>query len=157
MAGPPLPATLSRRRPPPTGDEETTTVLRLGEFEGVPCLSLSEAHTIIQKLKTSRSQTDEQGNKPVPMPNTDVYNKTEAYLETFVRFKTEQSASQVEAVSQKLVQEGLITSFERAQLATLCCDTVEEARTLIPSLEGKVSDDELQQTLDDISKMRDFS
>lgn len=116
MAGPPLPATLSRRRPPPTGDEETTTVLRLGEFEGVPCLSLSEAHTIIQKLKTSRSQTDEQGNKPVPMPNTDVYNKTEAYLETFVRFKTEQSASQVEAVSQKLVQEGLITSFERAQL-----------------------------------------
>lgn len=82
----------------------------------MPCLSLSEAHTIIQKLKTSRSQTDEQGNKPVPMPNTDVYNKTEAYLETFVRFKTEQSASQVEAVSQKLVQEGLITSFERAQL-----------------------------------------
>jgi len=34
---------------------------------------------------------------------------------------------------------------------------VEEARTLIPSLEGKVSDDDLQQVLDDISKLRDFS
>ena len=42
-------------------------------------------------------------------------------------------------------------------VATLCCDTVEEARTLIPSLEGKLSDDDLQQILDDISKLRDFT
>jgi len=41
--------------------------------------------------------------------------------------------------------------------ATLCCDTAEEARTLVPSLEGKISDDELQQVLDEISKLRDFS
>ena len=41
--------------------------------------------------------------------------------------------------------------------ATLCCDAAEEARTLIPSLEGKISDDELQAVLDEISKLRDFS
>lgn len=40
---------------------------------------------------------------------------------------------------------------------TLCCDTAEEARTLIPSLEGKISDDDLQAVLDNISKLRDFS
>ena len=43
------------------------------------------------------------------------------------------------------------------QTGTLCCDTAEEARTLIPSLEGKISDDDLQAVLDNISKLRDFS
>ena len=42
-------------------------------------------------------------------------------------------------------------------VATLCCDTPDEARTLIPSLETKLSDDELQDILNDISKLRDFS
>lgn len=42
-------------------------------------------------------------------------------------------------------------------IATLCCDTPDEARTLIPSLETKLSDDELQDILNDISKLRDFS
>ena len=42
-------------------------------------------------------------------------------------------------------------------VATLCCDSPEEARTLVPSLEGKISDDELQAVLDEISKLRDFS
>jgi DNA-directed RNA polymerase II subunit RPB4 len=41
--------------------------------------------------------------------------------------------------------------------ATLCCDTADEAKTLIPSLEGKISEEELQQVLNDISKMRDFT
>lgn len=48
------------------------------------------------------------------------------------------------------VERGLI---DGVSIGTLCCDTVEEARTLIPSLEGKVSDDDLQQVLDDISKL----
>lgn len=42
-------------------------------------------------------------------------------------------------------------------IGSLCCDTSEEARTLIPSLEGKIGDDELQQVLDDIAKLRDFT
>jgi len=42
-------------------------------------------------------------------------------------------------------------------VATLCCDTPDEARTLIPSLEQKLTDDELQDILNDISKLRDFS
>jgi len=42
-------------------------------------------------------------------------------------------------------------------VATLCCDTAEEARTLIPSLEGKLDDETLQGVLDDMSKLRDFN
>lgn len=41
-------------------------------------------------------------------------------------------------------------------LATLCCDTPDEARTLIPSLETKLSDDELQDILNDITNLRDL-
>lgn len=116
MAGPTVPQTLSRRRPPPTGDEETTSILRLGEFEHVPCLSVSEANVILQKVIESRTKPDDQGNKPIPMPNTDVFTKTRDYLEMFARFRGETGAGQVETVSQKLVREGLITPYERAQL-----------------------------------------
>lgn len=42
------------------------------------------------------------------------------------------------------------------EIATLCCDTAEEARTLVPSLEGKIGDDELEIVLNDIAKLRDF-
>lgn len=50
------------------------------------------------------------------MPNSDVFIKTRDYLEMFARFRGEQGAAQVETVSQKLVKDGLITPFERAQL-----------------------------------------
>jgi len=118
MAGPSIPQTLSRRRPPPTGDEETSTNLILGEFQNVPCLSVSEANVILQKVIDQRSKPDEQGNLPAAMPNTDVFVKTRDYLETFARFRGETGAAQVESVSQKLVRDGLIEPFERAQLGT---------------------------------------
>lgn len=39
---------------------------------------------------------------------------------------------------------------------TLCCETSEEAKTLIPSLANKISDGDLQEVLDDITKLRNF-
>ena len=36
---------------------------------------------------------------------------------------------------------------------SLCCETAEEAKTLIPSLADKVSDDELQELLDEMYKL----
>jgi DNA-directed RNA polymerase II subunit RPB4 len=149
----------------------------------VPCLSVSEANVILRRLIDRREKPDDEGRKGPPLPNTDVFVKTRDYLEQFARFRGETAVQQVEQVSSRLVAQGTISVFERAQLGmhthtplvvmvqgwdqtcanggiyvgTLCCDTVEEARTLVPSLEGKVSDDDLQQVLDDISKLRDFS
>lgn len=37
---------------------------------------------------------------------------------------------------------------------SLCCETAEEAKTLIPSLQDKISDDDLQILLDEISKLQ---
>lgn len=42
------------------------------------------------------------------------------------------------------------------QIGSLCCESAEEAKTLIPSLANKISDIDLQELLDDISKLRNF-
>lgn len=39
---------------------------------------------------------------------------------------------------------------------SLCPDTAEEAKTLIPSLETKISDEDLQDLLDELMKLRNF-
>lgn len=39
---------------------------------------------------------------------------------------------------------------------SLCCDTADEAKTLIPSLQDKISDDDLQELLDEITKLMGY-
>lgn len=39
---------------------------------------------------------------------------------------------------------------------SLCCETAEEAKTLIPSLTNKKNDADLQELLDEISKLRNY-
>ncbi|KAK1824122.1 RNA polymerase B [Friedmanniomyces endolithicus] len=138
MAGPTQtrPPTLSRARPPPTGDEEATTVLRLGDMDNTPCLSVAECHELLSRL----AEKDSDGGNKRAGSSSDVYLKTREYVGMFARFKDSKTVTQVDAIS-----------------TTLCCDTAEEARTLIPSLEGKLDDEALQSVLDDISKLRDFS
>ncbi|KAK0286201.1 RNA polymerase B [Friedmanniomyces endolithicus] len=158
MAGPTQtrPPTLSRARPPPTGDEEATTVLRLGDMDNMPCLSVAECHELLSRL----AEKDSDGGNKRAGSSSDVYLKTREYVGMFARFKDSKTVTQVDAISSALLGKGAgggVTAFERAQLATLCCDTAEEARTLIPSLEGKLDDEALQSVLDDISKLRDFS
>jgi len=46
--------------------------------------------------------------------------------------------------------------FELAALANLCPETADEAKALIPSLDGRFPDDELQQILDDMATKRSF-
>lgn len=44
--------------------------------------------------------------------------------------------------------------FELAALGNLCPEVAEEAKALIPSLEGRFEDEELRQILDDIGTKR---
>lgn len=37
---------------------------------------------------------------------------------------------------------------------SLCCENADEAKTLIPSLQDKISDDDLQYLLNEISKLQ---
>jgi DNA-directed RNA polymerase II subunit RPB4 len=41
----------------------------------------------------------------------------------------------------------------RAHEGSLCCDTADEAKTLIPSLQDKISDEDLGDLLDEMEKL----
>lgn len=44
--------------------------------------------------------------------------------------------------------------WELTLTGSLCCEGADEAKTLIPSLTDKISDDDLQDLLDEISKLQ---
>lgn len=47
-----------------------------------------------------------------------------------------------------------LTKFERAALGSLCPDNPEEAKTLIPSLTNKISDEEMKELLEEMGKLQ---
>ncbi|KAK4507918.1 hypothetical protein PRZ48_001653 [Zasmidium cellare] len=142
-----VPPPTSRRRPPPQGDEEASTRLRLGDMANEQALSPAEVTLMLDQLEKANRRPN----------HTEIYYKTRDYCREFARFKDDNTIQQVNAISTELTDRDLgITQYERAQLATLCCDTAEEARTLIPSLEGKIEDAELEEMLKHISALRDF-
>ncbi len=161
-------APTARAKPPPPGEEEASAVLKLGEFEGVDTLTLSEASLVINALMAKRRKDRKDRNE------TDVLNKTLDYLDAFARFKQKEN---VEAVERLLSAHKELTKFERAQIGSflfpflsisshpiqaltfppppgsLCCDGSDECKTLIPSLADKISDEELQELLDEMAKL----
>lgn len=80
--------------------------------------------------------------------NKDLKNTME-YLTNFSRFRDQETVS---AVIQLLKSVGL-HPFEVAQLGSLACDTADEAKTLIPSLNNKISDDDLERILKELSNL----
>ncbi|MCJ1370288.1 RNA polymerase B [Loxospora ochrophaea] len=137
-------APTSRKREKPSGDEEATSELKLGEFQNVPSLTLSEARVLINAVMEHR-------RAQMKVDETEVLMKTQDYLDVFARFKGKQT---VEAVERVLATHQELEYFERSQLGSLCCESPEEAKTLIPSLANKISDGDLQELLDEIMKMR---
>ncbi|EKG22274.1 hypothetical protein MPH_00453 [Macrophomina phaseolina MS6] len=77
-----------------------------------------------------------------------------AYLDVFSRFKDREDCDSIDNL---LRTRNDLAGFERSQLGTLCCETADEAKTLIPSLQDKISDADLQQLLTEISRLRHFS
>lgn len=57
-------------------------------------------------------------------------------------------------LSFSLLSQKKLHKFELASLANLCPETPEEAKALIPSLEGRLEDEELRTILDDIQTKR---
>ncbi|MCJ1337629.1 RNA polymerase B [Bachmanniomyces sp. S44760] len=139
-------APTSRTREQPTGDEEATVDLKLGEFQNVPTLTLSEARLLINAVMDHRKSQRK-------VEETETLIKTQDYLDVFARFKQKEN---IEAVERMLASHDELELFERSQLGSLCCESSEEAKTLIPSLMNKIGDNDLQELLDEITKLRNF-
>ena len=99
----------SRPKPPPPGEEEATDDVKLGEFEGVDTLTLSEANLVIHALVAKRR------NDRKNFQETEILAQTVDYLDAFARFKQKEN---VEAVERLLSSQKQLNKFERAQIGT---------------------------------------
>ncbi|PLW07668.1 hypothetical protein PCANC_09547 [Puccinia coronata f. sp. avenae] len=96
--------------------EEDASQLKLGpDFNEAGCLSISEVKLLLEQRAKA---TD-----------TAVYKKTQEYVNQFARFNSTDSA---QAARQILSKDTDLKQFEAAQLASLCPEEAEEAKSLIP-------------------------
>ncbi|KAI5288547.1 RNA polymerase B [Ascosphaera aggregata] len=157
-----LPRPIHRPREEPKPELEATTELKLGEFQDVPTLSLSEARLVINKVLDLRRNAAGDGGRPVTeepeyagmLSVSRALTKTLDYLEIFARFKDTENIEEVERLLSARTE---LELFERSQLGSLCCDYAEEAKLLIPSLQNKISDADLQELLNELTKLRHFA
>ncbi|CAB3987272.1 DNA-directed RNA polymerase II subunit RPB4 [Paramuricea clavata] len=116
------------------------------EFENAETLLNSEVFMLLEHRKgQSDGPEDEQ-------ELSQVFMKTLDHTQKFSRYKNRETIASVRS----LLGKKKLHKFELACLANLCPETAEEAKSLIPSLEGRFEDDDLQQLLDDIQTHRSF-
>lgn len=131
------------------------------EFENAETLLISEVHMLLEHRKAqNESAEDEQ-------EFSDVFMKTLTYTDRFRKFKNKETISAVrkwviqmsiniivDTICFSLLNQKKLHKFELAAIANLCPETTEEAKSLIPSLEGRYEDEDLQTVLDDIQTKR---
>ena len=115
--------------------------------ENAETLLISEVYMLLQHRKQQNDASADEHEF------SEVFNKTLNFCEQFGRFKNRETIS---AVRSLLGQKNKLHKFEFAQLANLCVETVDEAKALIPSLEGRFQDDELKQILDALQTQISF-
>jgi len=159
----------ARRRPTGhSGEEEDATKLEFGPEFTIPqvgpdgqeiplfALNLSEARLLINAALSQRRRFDDDSQAVDDeeedfADSNEVLRKSREYLSNFARFKDEQTVNAVEHLL-KSSENSDFHPFEIAQLGSLLCDDAEEAKTLIPSLAYKKSDEELQVLLDQLRR-----
>ncbi|KAF9430368.1 RNA polymerase B [Podila epigama] len=85
-----------------------------------------------------------------------VYQKSLNYVTQFNRFTNPDVVREVRTAMNEEPIHSLLTGFELAQLANLCCEEAEEAKALIPSLANRIDDDTLQAFLNQTLDLKKF-
>jgi DNA-directed RNA polymerase subunit F len=131
-----------------TVEEDAAELIFPKEFnDSTETLLISEVHQLLEHRKKNNEKDDEEQEL------SEVFKKTHAYCERFSKYRNRET---IKYVRNLLAQKKNLTKFELAQLANLCPETPEEAKALIPSLEGRFQDDELRLILEDIQTQRSF-
>ncbi|XP_054160552.1 DNA-directed RNA polymerase II subunit RPB4-like [Oppia nitens] len=125
-------------------DEDASELQFPKEFESAETLLVSEVDMLLEHRKQQNESQEEEQEL------SEVFMKTLSYCQRFSRYKNRET---IAAVRSLLTQKKL-HKYELAQLANLCPETPEEAKALIPSLEGRFQDEELRHILDDIQTQR---
>jgi len=131
-------------------EEDAADLVFPPEFEkaDTKTLLISEVHILLEHRKQQNESAEEE------QEFTEVFMKTLNYTQRFAKFKNMENIASIRS----LLTNKKIHKFELAALANLCPETPEEAKSLIPSLEGagRFDDEELASILDDIQTKRSF-
>ncbi|XP_075262300.1 DNA-directed RNA polymerase II subunit RPB4-like [Convolutriloba macropyga] len=123
--------------------EDASELLFPDEFKDAQALLIAEVYSLMKMNETARENDNE-----FQLPN-EVFAKTLAYTDKFARFKKHDT---INAVRNHLMTKKL-HKYEIAALANLCPDTAEEACALIPSLETRFEERELEAILTHIQSL----
>ena len=108
-----------RQRGKQTLEETDSALDKFGQdFQDTQCLLISEVRVLLQVAKDKK-----RGEKSV----AEIIQKTIDYCDKFSKFTNKATVKEV-----RLILKDDFSQFESAQLANLGCETVEEAKTLIP-------------------------
>uniref|UniRef100_A0A7S3EJM0 RNA polymerase Rpb4/RPC9 core domain-containing protein n=1 Tax=Rhodosorus marinus TaxID=101924 RepID=A0A7S3EJM0_9RHOD len=122
--------------------EEDAGELRLGkEFDPkvATALMICEAHALLQEKLQKGDVSDDMDS---------VFRRSLAYTENFDRVR---ELENTQAIRERLDRQRELHPYERAQLVNLLPDTAEEAKSIIPSLQDKVNEDQLNHLLQDLA------
>uniref|UniRef100_A0A1I7U5U7 CSD_1 domain-containing protein n=1 Tax=Caenorhabditis tropicalis TaxID=1561998 RepID=A0A1I7U5U7_9PELO len=117
-------------------------------FESNTCDALltAEVYLLLEHRRVSNETKDEIEEM------SEVFIKTLNYARRMSRFKNRETIRAVRAV----FSEKHLHKFEVAQIANLCPENAEEAKALVPSLENKIEESELEEVLKDLQSKRTF-
>lgn len=121
---------------------------------------------MLEKRRQQQGQNNQLGfDDDDEITSTEAFNETVAYCERFSKFKTREAIGAVRTLLFPPDPNSTIGNtssgsnlhkFEAALLANLCPKEAIEAKTLIPSLDSKLDDDDCQKLLDEIQTYRSF-
>jgi len=133
-------------------DEEDVCELKFTkEFQNERTLLHAEVARLLEDRKKQNDAAEDNGEGN-EVELGDVFLKTLSYCQRFGRYKSQESVKAV----REIFKAKNFHNYEIAQLCNLCPETFEEAISLIPSLDGRFEDDELQEILDDIASKKNM-
>ncbi|XP_065846121.1 DNA-directed RNA polymerase II subunit RPB4-like [Oscarella lobularis] len=139
---------------PPGGvqEEEDASELRFGkEFENAAALINSEVHILLEHRRAQKESEDDEEEL------SDVFMKTLNYTQRFSRYNNSETIGAVRRLlGRERGDDKKLHKFEQAALANLCPENGDEAKSLIPSLQGRFEEGELQELLDDLQTHKSF-
>jgi len=135
------PASVMASRLIAVAEEEDAAILKFPkEFDNAETLTISEVLKILENRKEQSDKSDPDQSQKL----NEAFVKTLEHCKTFNRLGD--NKERIHAV-RRMLQTKKLHKFELAQLANLCPDSAEEARTFIPSLENNFQDEELTEIL----------
>ncbi|KAJ3416104.1 RNA polymerase B [Chytridiales sp. JEL 0842] len=140
---------MASRRRKEVGNEDAAECRFGDEFQDVQCLLISEVRVLLEAAEDKKRKDGGVGGM------SDIKQKTLDHCQRFSRFTNKQTVKEI----RQLYSHEQFHDFEVAQLANLCCETVEEAKSLIQSLSKRfdnIEDAKLQDLLDQMSSLRRY-